>query len=120
MPKSKRTKPKRLTKSVKQTYHVRIGRYYWFEYHCEESHQSADAKLWYHSHQRCKVLSRIEPGGGRDEVERGEAGHCAIYRVRFQDAQEFDACEDELLDSPTDYCRPHPPAPPIKTKREIY
>jgi len=88
-----------------------IGRRYWFEYHCWESHESGDAKVWYHSHQQCVVLgfAKCDPCFFQTIQERGEAGHCLLYRVRFDDGLEWDVFEDELMDDQEQFCRPDPP-----------
>jgi hypothetical protein len=80
----------------------------WFEYHCLESPESADAPAWYRSHQRVTVLRQREDYGGT-ATERGEAGCPNVYQVRFSDGLEWDAFEDELLTSPGFFVRPDPP-----------
>ena len=37
------------------------GTVFFFEYRCWESHESCDAKLWYHSHQKVTVLKCNNP-----------------------------------------------------------
>jgi len=96
----------------KQTYHVKIGGTYWFEYRCYESDSSSDAVLWYHSHQQCKILKMIERGCGKDIEDRGYNGQPAVYKIQFSDGAVFDATEDEILDDRSEFTRPHPPAPP--------
>ena len=86
----------------------------WFEYHCYEGHDSADAALWYRSHQQVTILSLNEScdawqAGVLTRTERDEAACSMIYRVRFDDGHEADVFEDELLDSITEFCRPNPP-----------
>jgi hypothetical protein len=94
---------------------ARIGKRYWFEYHCWESHQSGDAEVWYRSHQQCVVLSFARIGADGDPCffstiqERGEAGHCLTYRVRFDDGLEWTVFEDELMTTRDHFCRPDPP-----------
>jgi len=68
-----------------------------FEYHCWQSHDSADAELWYRSHQPATILKCVERGEGRRAADRADNGQPRVYRVRFQDGFEGDACEDELL-----------------------
>ena len=97
--------------------HLRpIGATLWFEYHCNESHSSSDAEVWYHSHQQAKVLSfaGCDPAFFATFIERGENGHVLLYRVRFVDGLEWDVFEDELLDSPEEFCRTDPPLKPCK------
>jgi hypothetical protein len=38
--------------STDNIHRVKLGKTYWFEYHCQDGHDSADAKLWCHSHQK--------------------------------------------------------------------
>jgi len=93
-----------------------IGKRMWFEYHCWESHDSGDAEVWYRSHQQCTVLSfaDCDPCLFATCEERGEAGHCLVYRVRFDDGLEWDVFEDELMTTPDNFCRPDPPAKQIR------
>jgi len=65
-----------------------------FEYHCWESENSVDIKLWRHTHQPVAVLYQLD---NPDQV---------MYRVRFGDGLEYDVFEDELVNSPTEYERP--------------
>ena len=82
----------------------------WYEYHCLESDDSADAALWHRSHQQITVLGRgaDEDLGGTFQ-ERAEAGCPNVYQVRFADGYEGTAFEDELLTGPEHYERPAPP-----------
>ena len=73
----------------------------WWEYHCLEAHHSSDAKLWYHSHQRCIVLHPLDK----------KVSNFEMYRARFADRFEADVCGDELMRSKKDFCRPNPPKP---------
>jgi hypothetical protein len=66
----------------------------WFEYHCYEGEDSADAKLWHHTHQTVIVLSKLK------DTE------LPMYRVRFADDFEWDVFGDELLSSPKEFERP--------------
>lgn len=79
-----------------------------FEYHCNESHDSSDAEIWYRSHQRVTIIAHVEVFD-MPQSERFELGHQIIYRVRFQCGLEWDVFEDELLDSEAEYERPEPP-----------
>ncbi len=74
-----------------------------FEYHCYQGHDSADAKLWYHSHQPVTVLALIYSGAADTETERAEIGDPNVYSVQFPDGFIGDAFEDELLASPDNY-----------------
>ena len=89
----------------------KIGQELWFEYHCWESSQSADAELWYHSHQKVIVLGMVENDGYDipKQEDRYYAGCVLVYKIRFADGFEHDATEDELLDSKDEFCRPDPP-----------
>lgn len=60
----------------------------WFEYHCYEGEDSADAKLWHHTHQQVTVLAKI----GEPPLYA-----CRMYRVKFTDGLEYDVNDDELL-----------------------
>jgi hypothetical protein len=92
-----------------QEYRIKIGKSYWFEYHCFESDSSADAKLWHHSHQKIKIIAMTEAGYGKDENERCENTQVAVFKVRFADGYEDEACEDEILESKKEFQRPDPP-----------
>ena len=83
----------------------------WFEYHCSEATDSADAPAWFHSHQQVTVLraNDADPAAADTAAERGEQGVPLTYRVRFEDGLEWDAFEDELLTSADGFVRPDPP-----------
>lgn len=88
----------------------KVGKEFWFEYHCLESPDSQDAEMWYHSHQKCTVLEVSELGGvDMTKEERMEEGEPRVYKVRFEDGYEWSAFEDEILDSPEEFERPDPP-----------
>ena len=91
-----------------------FGHTFWFEYHCYEGHDSADAKVWYRSHQQCVVqdFADCDPAAFTTFEERADAGHSIVYRVRFADGLEWDVFEDELLDSRDQFCRSDPPKEP--------
>lgn len=67
-----------------------------FEYHCWESEDSADAEIWRRTHQRVDVLRLLTPNESDYEM----------YRVRFADGHEADVFADELMNSPKKYERP--------------
>jgi len=96
-------------KQAQQKHRVKVGKTYWFEYHCFESPKSCDAKLWYHSHQKVKVLSMVEKGYGKNDIERGENGEPAVFKVQFADGMTYDAFEDEILNSTNDFTQEDPP-----------
>lgn len=74
----------------------------WFEYHCTESHDSADAQAWYRSHQLVRVLDR-EPTEDYPTTPD-------TYRVRWADGFEWSVWADELcFNGPSDFYRPDPP-----------
>lgn len=84
-----------------------------FEYHCEESHDSTHAQLWYRSHQKITVLrcTNADIYGDLSFKDRCELGHQLFYTVRFADGYEEDVFEDELMESESSYQRPNPPSP---------
>ena len=75
----------------------------YFEYHCNESEDSAHAELWHHTHQQVTVLGVDDPGYGGTPEERAEEGQPRVYFIRFDDGYEHSAFEDELVDSEEDY-----------------
>lgn len=79
----------------------------WFEYHCNESHDSPDAPVWYRSHQQVTVLSHTPSEDAPTTPD--------IYRVRFADGLEWDVWADELVDGPDSFERPDPPSLPTDT-----
>jgi hypothetical protein len=92
-----------------QKYDDKVGKKFWFEYHCYEGHDSCDAEIWYRSHQKVKVLSISELGVGDTKYERLMEGQPRVYKVRFKDGLEWDVFEDELMESRTEFSRPEPP-----------
>jgi hypothetical protein len=99
----------KIFKISEQKYSVQIGKKYWFEYHCYEGHDSSDAKMWYHSHQIVTVISLSCEGNGDNKEERGNNGEPAVFRIRFNDGLEYDAFEDELMNSKKEFTRQDPP-----------
>lgn len=81
----------------------KIGKEFWFEYHCLESKASADYHLWMLSHQKVIVLAR----GSDDHDEFPDEPKC--YQVKFMDGLVADVFEDELLNDPAEFQRPDPP-----------
>jgi uncharacterized protein (DUF1810 family) len=90
-----------------------------FEYHCNQAHDSAHAQWWYRSHQPVTVVGIVhesptpDDGGSWTFLDRGEEGSPHIYRVRWDDGSEGDVFEDELLTAPehkdqTGYFAPPP------------
>lgn len=102
-----------------QTFEFKPGDTAWFEYHCYEGHDSADAEIWYRSHQQVTVLKIVENGGADTPEERAYVGHPALYKVRFKDGLEWDVFEDELMLSQKYFQRPHPPAKPNTAKSTV-
>jgi hypothetical protein len=90
---------------------IPVGSKWYFEYHCYEGHDSADAKLWYHSHQVVEILSceNDDEFGDLTFEERIDNGTPLVYKVKFSDGFKSEVFEDELCASPEDYCRPDPP-----------
>ena len=101
-----------LCEAPAQTYHIKIGSTYWFEYHCWEADESVDAKLWYHSHQQCRVVKMNARGYGKDIDERSINGQPAVYLVKFADGFKWSVWEDELLTKRSEFNRPDPPSAP--------
>lgn len=90
------------------------GQRLWFEYHCNESVDSAHFFLWQRTHQQVDVI-KLDPNGEEPEpgstlIERCENGMCCCYIVRFDDGLETTVFEDELLNSPEQFCRPDFPS----------
>lgn len=90
----------------------------WFEYHCWESPESADAELWYHSHQQVTVLEceNAEYFGDMTQIQRADAACLLAYKIKFADGFTHVATEDELVDSREEFYCPDPPTnPKVKT-----
>jgi len=97
------------SKKLKDTIEVGISR--WFEYHCWESHKSADAELWYRSHQKVTVGKVLNPEfGDLSYKERLDNGTPLVYEIVFSDGVKGTAFEDELLRSRKKFSRPDPPS----------
>ena len=91
------------------------GSRWWFEYHCNEAHDSGDTPAWYRSHEIVTVIAPMnydEGYDGTDFDERGRDGMPLVYRARWSDGFEWDVWEDELCKSPKGFCRPDPPVDP--------
>lgn len=87
-----------------------IGKRYWFEYHCFESEQSADADIWYHSHQEIEVLGLAQTDVlYTTKRERLENACPLVYNALFGDEFKCDVFEDEILNSKDEFERPDPP-----------
>lgn len=86
----------------------KVGKEFWFEYHCLESDASCDDELWHHSHQKVKVLSIVEMGCLDTFEDRQAEGCPRVYKVRFEDGFEYDVFEDELMKSSEEFYRPDP------------
>lgn len=85
----------------------------WFEYHCWESPESADAPAWYHSHQQVVVGEvQVNDSAGMTREERDEAAMPFTYDVTFPDGLVWGAFEDELSETKDDWYRPDPPPAP--------
>lgn len=93
-----------------------LGKRYWFEYHCNESHTSDDAKLWYRSHQQVVVtrVADVDPVAYTTLTERCDCACQLLYKVTFDDGFEGTVFEDELMISQRQFCRPNPPTDPNK------
>jgi len=96
----------------------KVGKEFWFEYHCFESDESCDSEIWYRSHQKVKVLSVSE--WSFDELKvRIEDGQPRVYSVKFNDGFIADVLEDELMESKDEFYRPDPPKTMKKGGRTI-
>ena len=83
----------------------------WFEYHCWESDESADAEIWYRSHQMVTIITLNEhDAGDMIRAERDKEGLPYTYRVGFDDGTEWDVWEDELSETVDEWYRPDPPS----------
>lgn len=83
----------------------KVGKEFWFEYHCWENEKSVDAEIWKHTHQKVTVLS-ISEYSHENLEDRISDGNPRTYKVRFEDGFECDVFEDELLNNPEEYNRP--------------
>ena len=86
----------------------KVGKYFWFEYHCYESDDSCDEEIWYRSHQKVKILS-VSEWSFDNLQDRIDDGQPRVYRVMFNDGLKYDVYEDELMNSTEDFYRPNPP-----------
>ena len=92
----------------------KVGKTFWFEYHCYESPESCDAELWYRSHQKVKVIGVSE--WSFDEFEdRMDDAQPRVYLVEWEDGFQYDVFEDELMESKDEF---YSPDPPIKNLKE--
>jgi hypothetical protein len=82
---------------------LRKGERKWFEYHCEEGDQSADAHLWHRSHTPVRIIRCL------DAAIADAEGVARVYRVKFEDGFVGEVFDDELMDSPSQFFRPDPP-----------
>ena len=86
----------------------KVGKEFWFEYHCFESDESCDAEIWYRSHQKVKVVD-VAHWSLDDKEFRYEDGQFRVYIVEWEDGFQYDVFEDELMESPNEFYRPSPP-----------
>lgn len=85
----------------------------WFEYHCNEAHDSDHAEWWYRSHQQVTVVGDADHDGHWGTMlERADGGTPKLYNVRWDDGFEGAVFEDELLTDPAAFERPEPPKGP--------
>ena len=73
---------------------IELDKTYWFEYHCLESDESCDAKLWKRTH--AKVIKRYSP----------KETDIPLYDIEFDDKFVGTAFIDELLTDKKDFERP--------------
>lgn len=92
-----------IRKIILESIDEKIGKTFWFEYHCFESMASCDASLWLRSHQKVRVLSR----GVDDHDEFPDEPK--VYIVEFEDGFKHDVFEDELMNDQAEFYRPDPP-----------
>jgi DNA polymerase III sliding clamp (beta) subunit (PCNA family)/GNAT superfamily N-acetyltransferase len=95
----------------------KVGKEFWYEYHCFESSQSCDAEIWYRSHQKVKVLD-VSQWSLNDKELRQENGQPRLYLVEWEDGFKYEVFEDELMESKDEFYRPAPPKKPILNKKE--
>ena len=82
-----------------------------FEYHCYEGHDSQDAELWYHSHQKVSVGECENPEEAKFSLQERQENGCPLaFKVTFSNGFKSTAMEDELLDSKKEFYRPDPPS----------
>ena len=86
----------------------KVGKYFWFEYHCYESDDSCDEEIWYRSHQKVKILS-VSEWSFDNLQDRIDDGQPRVYKVMFNDGLKYDVYEDELMNSTEDFYRLNPP-----------
>ena len=91
-----------------QKHDDKVGKEFWFEYHCYESPDSCDSELWYRSHQKVKVIG-VGEWSHDDLQDRIEDAAPRVYKIKFKDGFEGAAFEDEIVDSPDEFYRPEPP-----------
>lgn len=68
------------------------GEIWFFEYHCDESPESSDYKLFQHTLQKCEIVRELED---KKEVDVAEVGR--MFEVVFDDGLKWSVFEDELL-----------------------
>ena len=99
-------------------YDDKVGKTFWFEYHCYESPESCDAEIWYRSHQKVKVIG-VSEWSYDDKEWRQEDGNPRVYLVEWIDGYQYDVFEDELFESPNEFYRPSPPKRKIQESIRI-
>ncbi len=99
---------RRILREEEDRYDDKVGKTFWFEYHCYESPESCDAEIWYRSHQKVKVIG-VSEWSYDDKEWRQEDGNPRVYLVQWEDGFQYDVFEDELMESPNEFYRPSPP-----------
>ena len=99
-------------------YDNKVGKEFWFEYHCYESPESCDAEIWYRSHQKVKVIG-VSEWSYDDKEWRQEDGNPRVYLVEWIDGYQYDVFEDELMESKDEFERPDPPKRKIQESIRI-
>jgi hypothetical protein len=90
----------------------RSGETAYYEYHCNRSHDSEDAPLWYRSHQPVEVVAIADRGYGRTLDQRLNNSQPHTYEVLFPDGFVGHAFEDELFTGPEHLDPAGGPPPP--------
>ena len=104
---------RKLARYIPHKHDPKIGETYWFEYHCWEDEDSADAELWHHTHQQVVVTGRGDGDMDEcvlcpyDEDTMGSSGEVwNSWKIRFRDGYTHTAAPDELMKDPGEFSRP--------------
>jgi hypothetical protein len=75
---------RRILREEEDKYDDKVGKTFWFEYHCYESPESCDAEIWYRSHQKVKVIG-VSEWSYDDKEWRQEDGNPRVYLVQWEE-----------------------------------